>query len=70
MARTTTGIDIGRRAAKLLRGQFKGGTFHVSDFAFGDNASGDILRGWQGIELDFKPTAARIGLTGRDVNLR
>jgi Tfp pilus assembly PilM family ATPase len=70
MARKTTGIDIGARGAKLLRGEFKGGTFHVSDFALEANEGGDVARGWQELELEFKPLAARIGLTGRDVNLR
>lgn len=70
MARTATGIDIGQHGSKLLQGQFKGGTFHVTAFAHSPNPSGEILRGWESIELDFKPGNARIGLTGRDVNLR
>ena len=30
MARTVTGVDIGTRANKFLRGSYKGNTFHVS----------------------------------------
>jgi len=75
MARTATGVDIGLRTIKVLRGQYKGNTFHVSDFALAEsNATvGDaewVTDGWNALELDFKPTAARVGLTGHDVNIR
>lgn len=70
MARTATGIDIGARSVKLLRGEYKGNTFHVTDFATVRNETGDLARGWEELELDFKPQHARVGLTGRDVNLR
>ena len=76
MARTTTGIDVGLSTAIVLRGQYKGGTFHVSDFsaeptlpASGTGDSG-IAAGWSALQPGFKPTAARIGLSGRDLNLR
>jgi len=70
MARTATGIDIGLRSRKFIRGQYRGNTFHASDFAVERNESGDIARGWEAAEIGFKPTHARVGLTGRDVNLR
>ncbi len=70
MARTTTGIDIGRHSAKLLRGQYKGGTFHVSDFVFRPGRGDDVGALWSQLDPGFKPTAARVGLTGRDVNIR
>lgn len=70
MARISTGIDIGLRTAKLVRGAYKGNTFHVKDFAVAELASGTIGEGWRGLDPGFKPTAARIGLTGRDVNIR
>ncbi len=70
MARTTTGIDIGRHASKLLRGQFKGGTFHVTDYVFRPGDQADLAATWASLEPGFKPTAARVGLTGRDVNVR
>ena len=70
MARSATGIDLGARSVKLLRGEYKGNTFHVSDFAHATNESGDLTRGWEGLDPGFKPLNARVGLTGRDVNLR
>ncbi|MEE8466900.1 MAG: pilus assembly protein PilM [Planctomycetota bacterium] len=75
MARTATGVDVGLRTIKVLRGQYKGNTFHVSDFALSQNDAsvGDadwVTRGWNSLALDFKPTAARVGLTGHDVNIR
>lgn len=70
MARTITGIDAGLRTLKLLRGQYKGGTFHATDFAVQANDSGTIAGGWSALQVGFKPGASRVGLTGRDVNLR
>ena len=70
MARTTTGIDVGLRSAVVIRGQYKGNTFHVSDFAVEPNEGSGTEDGWKSLEPGFKPTTARIGLTGRDVNLR
>jgi Tfp pilus assembly PilM family ATPase len=70
MARIVTGVDIGLRTAKFLRGSFKGNTFKVTDFAVEQVASKEITDGWGAIELDFKPQAARVGLTGKDVNIR
>lgn len=70
MARTTTGIDMGLRTAKFLRGTYKGNTFHVTDFAVESLGSNEITDGWKAVQLPFKATSARIGLTGRDVNIR
>lgn len=75
MAKTATGIDVGQCTVKLLRGHYKGNTFHASDFAVFENpaepGSEDwIESGWDVISPDFKPGAARIGLTGKDVNVR
>jgi type IV pilus assembly protein PilM len=70
MARVVTGVDMGLRTAKFLRGSYKGNTFHVTDFAVESLASTDIAQGWKAVQIDFKPTAARVGLTGRDVNIR
>lgn len=70
MARIVTGVDIGLRSAKFLRGSFKGNTFKVTDFAIEKLASKEIPDGWSAIEIDFKPLAARVGLTGKDVNIR
>lgn len=70
MARTVTGVDIGLRTAEFIRGTYKGNTFHVSAFAVLPLQSKEITDGWAGCQLAFKPTNARIGLTGRDVNIR
>ena len=70
MARTTTGIDIGSRTVQVLRGQYKGNTFHISGFAAAPNEGGDLDGGWEACDPDFKPSNARVGLTGREVNLR
>ena len=70
MARTVTGVDIGLRNAKLLRGFYKGNTFHVRDFSVTELASKEITDGWNATEPGFKIANARVGLTGRDVNMR
>jgi Tfp pilus assembly PilM family ATPase len=70
MARTVTGVDMGLRTAKFLRGSYKGNTFHVTDFAVESVHSREIVEGWNGLKLGFNPTNARVGLTGRDVNIR
>lgn len=70
MARVATGIDIGLRTAKVLRGFYKGNTFHVKDFFVERTGSSEIADGWGAIQPPFKPTNARVGLTGRDVNVR
>jgi Tfp pilus assembly PilM family ATPase len=70
MARLATGIDVGLRTAKLIRGFYKGNTFHVKDFAVARVDGAEVTDGWDRIEPGFKPTRARVGLTGRDVNVR
>jgi Tfp pilus assembly PilM family ATPase/Tfp pilus assembly protein PilN len=70
MARTVTGVDIGRRTTEFLRGSWKGKTFQVTDFAVSHHAEGDVAGAWRASEIGFKPTSARVGLTGRDVNVR
>ncbi len=70
MAKTATGIDIGQRTSKVLRGHVKGNTFAVTDFAVAQNPGGTVETGWQALELGFKPAQARVGVTGREVNMR
>ena len=70
MAAIATGIDVGLRTSKLIRGRYKGKTFHVKDFAVAPNMGADVDAGWQSLQLGFRPQAARVGLTGRDVNIR
>ncbi len=74
MARTVTGIDIGSRTNKFVRGYVKGNTFHVTDFAVVPHGSTTIESAWEAGRDSgapgFKLGTARVGLTGRDVNVR
>ena len=70
MARTATGVDIGLRTAKALRGQVKAGSFAVSGFAVASYRARGATDGWNELQLAFKPGATRVGLTGREVNIR
>jgi Tfp pilus assembly PilM family ATPase len=70
MARTVTGVDVGQRKARFLRGAWKGNTFHATHFAVAETRSSDLAKAWAALDPGFKPKAARVGLTGRDVNLR
>ncbi len=70
MARTATGVDVGTRTSKFLRGAWKGNTFHATGFALCEHGVHDVAQAWSRSELGFKPRDARIGLTGRDVNIR
>src|SRR6185295_7302158 len=69
MARTVTGVDIGTRANKFLRGYYKGNTFHVNAFSYVQHPPCDVAAAWA-VEAGFKPETARVGVTGRNVNLR
>ena len=72
MPKTATGVDIGARTKVLLAGHWKGKTLHVTDYAVIDRftGAGDVAAAWAAVECDFKPRAARVALTGRDVNVR
>ncbi|MEM8713265.1 MAG: pilus assembly protein PilM [Planctomycetota bacterium] len=70
MAKTATGIDIGARSAIALRGAWKGGTFHVANVSVGENAIGDLGSGWSSLAPDFKLGRSRVGISGREVNVR
>ena len=70
MPTRSTGIDVGLRTAKALRGYVKGNSFVVTDFAVATHHGKSVADGWRALEPGFKPGAARVGLTGRDVNVR
>lgn len=70
MARQATGIDVGTSTAKLLRGEAKGNRFVVTDFAVAANPNGTINGGYSALEPASKPGLCRIGITGREVNVR
>lgn len=61
---------MGSRSVKAVRGYAKGNTFVVTDFAVRPVVAPELTDGWKGLALPFKPGEARIGLSGRDVNVR
>jgi type IV pilus assembly protein PilM len=74
MARTATGIDVGSRTAVVIRGQYKGNTFHATGFAVAPT-DGDVPSAYASLAptlraAGFKPSAARVAVSGRDVNVR
>jgi len=64
-----SGVDIGTASAKWLSGELKGTTFVVHSFALGDNEEGTLAGGWAALAGQ-KLGAARIGVNGRDLNMR
>lgn len=78
MSKTATGVDIGRSTARALRGRFKNNTFEVDALCVagveGGNLEGTelVAKGWDALaeELPFKLGRARVGLSGKDVNVR
>ena len=70
MGRTASGIDVGSATATYLRGEVKGNTFVVSDFHIAPNEGGTIASGWEVLRDVAKPGLSRIGVSGREVNLR
>lgn len=70
MARTGIGVDVGSRTSIALKGVWKGGTFHLSGASFGENPTGDLQAGWAALSPHFKLNRARVGISGRDVNVR
>lgn len=71
MARTAIGVDVGSRTAVALKGVWKGGTFHLSGAAVGDTAGAqDVASRWRALAPPFKLGGARVGVSGKDVNIR
>ncbi|NOT29560.1 MAG: pilus assembly protein PilM [Planctomycetes bacterium] len=64
-----SGVDIGTASAKLLAGELKGSTFVVHSFVLADNEDGSIGGGWEAL-AGTKPGAVRVGVNGRDLNVR
>ena len=65
MAKSVTGIDVGSRTAIALRGEVKGNTFAVSHFAVAPGGYAELAQA-----MTFKPGAARVGLSGPELNIR
>jgi len=70
MARQVTGVDVGSRSGCFLKGYYKGNTFHATGFSVSENSGESIESAWESAEVGFKPLAARVGITGREMNLR
>lgn len=70
MARQVTGVDVGTRTARFLKGYYKGNTFHATGFSVSDDPGDSIESTWESAEPSFKPVSARVGITGREMNLR
>ena len=64
-----SGIDIGTASAKWLAGELSGSTFVVRSFVLGDNEDGSLASGWEAL-AGSKPGKARVGVNGRDLNVR
>ena len=70
MPRTVTGVDVDASHAVFLRGSVKGNSFTVADYAFQTLDAADDHEAWDRVEATFAPKDARIGVTGREVNVR
>ena len=70
MARQVTGVDVGTRTASFLKGFYKGNTFHATGFHLSEGSGDSPESTWDATELDFKPQGAKVGITGREMNLR
>jgi len=76
MAKQATGIDIGARTAIALRGRIKDSSFEVTGYglscyvASASEQSEVVEVGWAELALPFKLGEARVGVSGRDVNIR
>jgi Tfp pilus assembly PilM family ATPase/Tfp pilus assembly protein PilN len=70
VGRRSAGVDIGSSTVKLVAGEAKGNGFVLTSFAIAKNARGTIAGGWEALAGTSLPAAARVGLTGRDVNVR
>lgn len=76
MAKQATGVDIGARTAIALRGRIKDSSFSVSGFALARHrasdgeAAGGVESGWAELAPNYKLAECRVGVSGRDVNIR
>jgi type IV pilus assembly protein PilM len=68
MARAS-GVDIGTAGAKVLTGERKGAAFVLTHFALGENRDGSLAGGWNAL-AGGKVGPARVGLNGRELNVR
>jgi type IV pilus assembly protein PilM len=64
-----SGVDIGTASAKWITGERKGTTFVVNSFLQEDNEDGSLAGGWAALAGQ-KVGSARVGVNGRELNLR
>jgi Tfp pilus assembly PilM family ATPase len=70
MPRTVTGIDVNTAAAVFLRGHVKGNTFAATGYGHQYLDATDANEAWDALEVPFAPKLARVGVTGREVNVK
>ena len=70
MGKVATGIEMGARTAKAVRGTWKGGAFHLQSFTLAESERGSVADRWAALPSEAKPKQARIALTGKDMNVR
>ena len=76
MPKQATGIDIGARTAIALRGRIKDSSFAVTGYGLSSyvappSEQSEVVEvGWAELSLPFKLGEARVGVSGRDVNIR
>lgn len=70
MGKVATGIEIGSRTAKALRGTWKGGDFQLQSFVLGEAEGSSIADRWAALPGEAKLSRARVALTGKDMNVR
>lgn len=64
-----SGVDVGTSASKWIAGELKGSTFVVHSFVLADNEDGSLGGGWAALSGE-KLGGVRVGLNGRDLNVR
>lgn len=64
-----SGVDIGTASAKVLAGERKGTSFVLTSFALAENRDGSLAGGWNALAGE-KLGPARVGLNGRELNVR
>jgi len=64
-----SGVDIGTASAKVLAGERKGSSFVLTSFQMAENREGSLAGGWEAL-AGAKVGPARIGLNGRELNVR
>ena len=70
MAKNATGIDVGSATAVAVQGRLEKGSFRLTGFSVAENPGGTLESGWEALDLSFKPGPVRVGLSGKELNVR